>query len=354
MSNARYLSILNEIKKKGGSVDFQNTNKKVLIVDGLNTFIRVFSVMPTLNENGIHVGGIVGFLKSIGFAINMFNPTRTIIVFDGKGGSNRRRKLYSEYKNKRRTSYRVNRVANIGGNVDEERKNMYMQLRRVANYLELLPLTTISVDGIEADDAIAYIAKNVIKDGEKIIMSTDKDFLQLVSDDIKVWSPTKKKIYDREAVLEEYRVTSDNFIMAKIFEGDKSDNINGVKGIATKTLVKNIPTLGEENNSYSLQEIYKYAHKHKDENGNFFVKVLQNKELLERNYKLMQLEDVNISASTKTKLIDVVRGPIRRLIKYKFETMFMEDRLFQNLPNVNSWLAQNFTTMDKYAEQTHG
>ena len=86
MSNARYLSILNEIKKKGGSVDFQNTNKKV------------FSVMPTLNENGIHVGGIVGFLKSIGFAINMFNPTRTIIVFDGKGGSNRRRKLYPEYK----------------------------------------------------------------------------------------------------------------------------------------------------------------------------------------------------------------------------------------------------------------
>ena len=64
----------------------------MLIVDGLNTFIRVFSVMPTLNENGVHVGGIVGFLKSVGFAINMFNPTRTIIVFDGKGGSNRRRK----------------------------------------------------------------------------------------------------------------------------------------------------------------------------------------------------------------------------------------------------------------------
>ena len=203
MSNARYLSILNEIKKKGGSVNFQNTNKKVLIVDGLNTFIRVFSVMPTLNDNGVHVGGIVGFLKSIGFAINMFNPTRVIIVFDGKGGSNRRRKLYSDYKNKRRTSYRVNRVAGLE-NVEDERRNMYLQLRRVAEYLELLPVTNISVDGIEADDAIAYIAKSVIPDGEKVIMSTDKDFLQLVSDDIKVWSPTKKKLYDKEAVLEEY------------------------------------------------------------------------------------------------------------------------------------------------------
>mgnify|MGYP001207611945 CR=1 FL=1 len=166
MSNARYLSILNEIKKKGGSVNFQNTNKKVLIVDGLNTFIRVFSVMPTLNDNGVHVGGIVGFLKSIGFAINMFNPTRVIIVFDGKGGSNRRRKLYSDYKNKRRTSYRVNRVAGLE-NVEDERRNMYLQLRRVAEYLELLPVTNISVDGIEADDAI--------KEFEDLQLSTEEE-----------------------------------------------------------------------------------------------------------------------------------------------------------------------------------
>ena len=72
MTNARYLSILNEIKKKGGSVDYDEPNKRVLIVDGLNTFIRVFSVMPTVNENGVHVGGIVGFLQSLGYAINMF------------------------------------------------------------------------------------------------------------------------------------------------------------------------------------------------------------------------------------------------------------------------------------------
>jgi 5'-3' exonuclease len=354
MSNAKYLSIFEEIKKKGGSVDFDNPDKKVLIVDGLNTFIRVFSVMPTLNENGVHVGGIVGFLKSIGFAINMFNPTRTIIVFDGKGGSNRRRKLYSDYKNKRRTSYRVNRVESIGGNVDEERKNMYMQLRRVADYLELLPLTTISVDGIEADDAIAYIAKSVIPNGKKVIMSTDKDFLQLVSDDIKVWSPTKKKLYDKEAVLEEYGLTPENFILNKIIEGDKSDNIPGVNGVANKTLIKNIPTLAEDNTNYRIDELLKYSHENKDSGGSFFIKILQSKDILERNYKLMQLENVEISASTKTKLIDLIRGPIRRLVKYKFESMFMEDRLFQNLPNVSSWLAQTFTTMDKYAEQTNG
>ena len=69
MSNARYLSILNEIKKKGGSVDFQDTNKKVLIVDGLNTFIRVFSVMPTLNVS------TTAYI--VGIANQTFNTART-------------------------------------------------------------------------------------------------------------------------------------------------------------------------------------------------------------------------------------------------------------------------------------
>ena len=102
MSNGKYLSILDEIKKKGGSLDGGEPNDKVLIIDGLNTFIRVFSVIPTTNDDGIHVGGIVGFLRSIGYTINMIRPTRTIVVFDGKGGSNRRRKIYPEYKQNRK------------------------------------------------------------------------------------------------------------------------------------------------------------------------------------------------------------------------------------------------------------
>ena len=80
----------------------------MLIIDDLNTFIRVFSVIPTTNDDGTHIGGIVGFLKSIGYTINMFRPTRLIIVFDGKGGSSRR-KLYQEYKFKRKTNIRLNR-----------------------------------------------------------------------------------------------------------------------------------------------------------------------------------------------------------------------------------------------------
>ena len=98
MINDKYLSILNQIKKDGGLVEHNNPDDKVLIIDGLNTFIRVFSVVPITNDDGAHVGGIIGFLKSIGFAIKMHNPTRCIIVFDGEGGSDRRRKLFPDYK----------------------------------------------------------------------------------------------------------------------------------------------------------------------------------------------------------------------------------------------------------------
>ena len=58
-------------KENGGKDNLNNPNEKVLIIDGLNTFIRVFSVIPTTNDDGIHVGGIVGFLKSVGYKLRL-------------------------------------------------------------------------------------------------------------------------------------------------------------------------------------------------------------------------------------------------------------------------------------------
>ena len=98
MTNQRHLSILDEIKKSGGDLDIGKPNDSVMLIDGMNLFIRVFSAIPTTNDDGIHIGGIVGFLRSLAFNINMIRPTRAIIVFDGKGGSNRRRKIFPQYK----------------------------------------------------------------------------------------------------------------------------------------------------------------------------------------------------------------------------------------------------------------
>ena len=337
MSNGRYLSILEEIKKHGGDSYSNNPNEKVLIIDGLNTFIRVFSVIPTTNDDGIHVGGIVGFLRSIGYTINMIRPTRTIVVFDGKGGSNRRRKIYPEYKQNRKTKYRVNRSYDFASQEDE-RHNMMMQLSRCVEYLETLPITVMSYDNIEADDTIGYLCRQVLTDSNITIMSTDKDFLQLANGRIKIWSPTKKKMYDDKMVMDEYGINSHNYIWYRVLDGDKSDNIPGVRGLGLKTIKKKLPFLSE-NRIVDVNEV---------------VDTLpESEDVIKLNYKLMQLSDVDISGSTKTKIIDKVNEPINRLIKFQFQKMFLEDKLFTALPNVTSWLSTNFNQLNQYAEKTH-
>jgi hypothetical protein len=77
------------------------------------------------------------------------------------------------------------------------------------------------------------------------------------------------------------------------------------------------------------------------------------KDIIELNYKLMQLSNVDISGSTKTKIIDKANEPINRLIKFKFQKMFLEDKLYTALPNITSWLATNFNQLNHYAEKTH-
>jgi len=341
VTNAKYLSILEEIKNKGGDTASETADDKVLIIDGLNTFIRCFSAIPTLNDDGAHVGGIVGFLRSVGYAIRTIRPTRTVIVFDGKGGSNRRKKVFPQYKAGRNMSERLNRSYDFN-NKEDEHESMIMQLTRVIDYLDYLPVTTITIQNIEADDTMAYLTKQVMKTSKIVLMSTDKDFLQLVNHRVSVWSPTKKKMYDPPKVLEDYGIPSHNFAVYRSIDGDKSDNINGVRGWGLKTIQKKIPLLLEDK-ILTIEDVIK-----EDE------KLKENEEILKRNYLLMQLEEVDISTSAKTKILDKIREPINRLNKMQFQKKFIEDRLFATLPNMESWLVQCFAKLNQMAEGTYG
>ena len=346
--NKRHLSILDEIKKSGGEVDNEKPNDSVLLIDGMNLFIRVFSAIPTTNEDGVHVGGIVGFLRSLAFNINMIRPTRTIIVFDGKGGSNRRRKIFPEYKMGRKMSYRLNRAHNFLTR-EEEQQMMIRQLNRVVEYLECLPVSIMNMENIEADDVIGYLSKHIYKNNKTTIVSTDKDFLQLVDETTSIYSPTKKKMYNEDEVFEEYGIHPKNFLLFRMFDGDKSDGIPGVNGIGMKTLVKLFPFM-KTKEKYTLDDIYRSAETQKNP---LCEKVLQSKDLLDLNKQLMDLEDGIISGQTKLKVKEIVERPIQRVIKHRFQTMFLEDKLYQALPNLNSRLATTFNKLNFMAEETH-
>ena len=348
MINKRHLSILDEIKKSGGEIDSGKPNDSVLLIDGMNTFIRVFSAIPTTNEDGVHVGGIVGFLRSLAFSINMIRPTRILVVFDGKGGSNRRRKIFPQYKMGRKMSYRLNRAHNFLTR-EEEQQMMIRQLNRVVEYLECLPVSIMNMEQTEADDVIGYLSKHIYRNSKTTIVSTDKDFLQLVDKNTNVYSPTKKKMYDEEKVFEEYGIHPKNFLLFRMFDGDKSDGIPGVNGIGKKTLIKLFPFM-ETEQKFELDDIYRSAETQKNP---LCEKVLQSKDLLDLNRQLMDLEDGIISGQTKLKVKEIVERPIQRVIKHRFQTMFLEDKLYQALPNLNSWLATTFSRLNFMAEESH-
>ena len=348
MINKRHLSILNQIKESGGEVDSKNPNDSVLLIDGMNLFIRVFSAIPTTNEDGVHVGGIVGFLRSLAYTINMIRPTRILVVFDGKGGSNRRRKIFPQYKMGRKMSYRLNRAHNFLTR-DEEQQMMIRQLNRVVEYLECLPVSIINMENCEADDVIGYCSKHIFKDNDTTILSTDKDFLQLIDKTTKVYSPTKKIMYDEDKVFEEYGIHPKNFLLYRMFDGDKSDGIPCVNGIGKKTLIKLFPFM-ETEEKYTLDDIYRSAETQKVP---MCEKILQSKDLLDMNKTLMDLEDGIISGNTKLKVKEITERPIQRVIKHRFQKMFLEDKMYQALPNLNSWLATTFNKLNFIAEETH-
>ena len=214
--------LLDGVKKE----DTSDPNSRVLIIDGLNLYLRVFAVNGMLNDNGVPIGGVMGFLKSLAYSIREVNPTRVIVVYDGNGGSQRRRKILSNYKENRKPNKRITRW-DAFKDFEEENKSKKAQFKRLLQYMDSLPINVIAIDRIEADDTIAYIANNLLEK-EVTIMSADQDFLQLVNERITVWSPIKKKFYTPKLVIKDYGVPAHNFLMYKVLMGDKSDNILGV------------------------------------------------------------------------------------------------------------------------------
>lgn len=342
---------MGQIEEERKNLETATLNDKVLVIDGMNTFIRNFSVNPATNDNGLHVGGMVGFLKSLAFTVKTLSPTRVIIAFDGKGGSVRRKKLFPEYKEKRKMS-KMNRTDSFSTPADEK-ESMMEQLKRLIDYLDYLPVSVMAIENIEADDAMAYVSKQILTDSKIILMSTDKDFLQLVDDRISVWSPTKKILYTPEKIMNEYGIPSRNFVVYRAMEGDTSDCIPGIGGIKIKTVIKRFPIVLNEEKTVSTEDIKEYA-ENQEKQLVAYKNVINNYETFERNYKLMQLHEVDISGRAKSQILEIVRKGISSLNKLGFAQLYLKDQLGNLIPNTENWLNQSFLMLDKYVREYDG
>ncbi len=341
-----YLDIFKEVENDHIQNIDNTKNSRVLIVDGLNQFIRCWSSVPTMNDDGDHVAGITCVLKSIGFAVRKVNPTRVIIVFDGKGGSQSRKKIFSGYKEKRgQNKLKVNRQYKDMLNDEDERESMKRQYLWLSDTFDNLPVTTMIYDGVEADDVIAYITTTLLKENEQsVIMSTDKDFLQLVSDDVTVWSPTKKKLYDPEMVKEEFGIESNNLLLYRMLDGDPSDEIPGVKGVGIKTIHKRIPELCRKEDM-DLDELLEIV-KSKVGKVKIYNDILKAEPQLRMNEKLMQLYDVDISGIIKMQILDRFDEPTNPLNRMDFIKVCMKYGIANSFGlNIDSWLQSTWSKL---------
>mgnify|MGYP006146473425 FL=1 len=336
-------SLLDNVQKPGDL----GVNNRVLIVDGLNLYLRAFAVNGALNDNGVPVGGLTGFLRSLAYAIREVNPTRVIIAYDGQGGSQRRRKIHPEYKANRKPGKRITRW-DAFKNATEEKDAMKIQFSRLIEYLDFLPINVISIDKIEADDTIAYIAHTLL-DEDVTILSADQDFLQLVNERITVWSPTKKKFYTPRMVEADYGVPAHNFLMYKVLMGDKSDNIEGVKGLGPKKLPKIVPDLLTQT-TLDLDFILEHAGKGEEP---MHKKISESETQLRLNEELMDLKNPPISGELKLQIARLIEAPINLLSRNDFIMMYSDDQLGNAIKAPDLWLREHFVKLNTLAKQTH-
>jgi DNA polymerase-1 len=338
-----YKNILNEVSEEHKINHLRERNSRVLVIDGLNTFIRSWTTNPTMNEDGDHTGGVIGSLKSIGFQIREFNPTRVIVTFDGKNGSSSRKKIHEGYKAGRdKNRFRVNRAYGDMMSEEDERLSMRQQFVWLNDILNYLPVQTMVYDGIEADDTIAYLTQHtsIEENGEVVIVSTDKDFLQLVSDKVKIFSPTKKKTYDRQAVYDEFGIWPQNILLYRTLDGDPSDNIPGIQGCGLKTLLKRFPELSEDK-LITHDDFFKLCEEKKGK-IKLYTDILEAKEQLLMNKRLMELNEPHIPTEKKLKILDRYRENDITFSKLDFLKVGNKYKILQNWRDINDWLQSTF------------
>ena len=329
-----YLDILNKIEQKPD----RKLNDHVLIVDSMNTFIRSFAMLQSMNPQGHHTGGLVGFLRSLGFLMRTIDPTRIICVFDGQASSSSRKSINPEYKATRN----IKRITNweLFDDKEDEYASMTMQMHRLVEYLQCLPITLISIDKIEADDTISYLAQKFAANGKKVtITSSDKDFLQIVDENIQVYSPIKKKTYQKKEIQEEIGLIPENYLIMKALLGDNSDNLTGVKSLGPKTLLKEFPGIISDS-SFTLQDIYDICEQKLQEPKpkKIFASIVYDWDKVKTNYELMNLLEPRLGDYEINHILDKIKDPIPNLQAFTFLSMLEVDQIEALNKNVDGWL----------------
>lgn len=245
---------------------------EIYLIDGSAYIYRAYhAIAPLTNSKGVATNAVLGFIKMVHKLINENSPHYLAIAFDSKGPVFRH-DLYREYK------------ANRPPMPDDLRE----QLPLIKKFVAASNILMLEKTGVEADDILASIAKKYSELGHKVvIVSGDKDLLQLVDDKVTMFDPMKNKVIDRGEVEKKYGVQPEQLLDFFALVGDSADNVPGVPGVGPKTAEKLIASHGSLDGLYKQVETLKKS-KMKD-------KIIDNREMAYLSKQLIDLKrDVDV------------------------------------------------------------
>jgi 5'-3' exonuclease len=344
MNKSELLKLLNSTSEQDEPQQ-TNIHERVVLIDGLNLFFRNFSAINYLNQDLAHIGGLGGFIRSLNTLINTLQPTSLYVIFDGVGSSVNRKNLLPEYKSGRN----LVRITNweVFESLEEEQDAKVNQLVRLIHYLKCLPIKTISLDKVEADDVIAHLS-NVLSnkhDSKVFIVSNDNDFVQCITDKVTLYRPTERELYNKKNVEQKFGVLVENFILYKILIGDQSDKVEGIKGLGAKGLLKKFPELAER--PISFEELIEISvQKHKDHV--VYSRVVFDEKRLAVNYRIMNLKNPIMDDLEKEYLEEVISEEVPTLNVEKFMKFYNEDGLGKILKTPEYTIKDTYKVLNSF------
>ena len=318
----------------------------VLIIDMLNMYVRNFSAFAITNDDGELVSGIYGSLASIRSSIERHKPDHVIIAWEGEQSAERRRSTLTTYKEGRKFTG-LNRKY-FEYSAEDERDSFKRQLLLLKDCLDSLPVTQLAVKYLEADDVVGYLCKKVLKDKyDKIIVSTDKDYYQLVDDTTTVFRPVKTKAnptgetIDMEWMMKNEKCYPPNYILVKALVGCTSDNIMGIKGVGEKSVKNDFPFLLEEV-VHSVNDVVQYSKKQVRAKNKKYAKYVTHESLMKENQTLVQLVNPNISLKSVDTIFNKLTKIEPKFNPYKFRIKLLSEGISPS--NIENWIG-TFSTI---------
>lgn len=337
---SKFAKLLDNIEDNSKNL---HRDSRILLIDGMNLFLRNFAALNLINSDGIHIGGLGGTLVSLRTLINAINPTSVYVVFDGVGSTSNRKNLFADYKKERN----INRItkSHLFETVGDEFESKIDQISRLIHYLKCLPVKVVSMDGAEADDVIAYMSSKFEKDSKIFIVSMDGDFLQLINERVTVYNPIKKDFITPKDFTTKFGFDPENFIIYKSLIGDNSDKIKGITDVGPKSLLSYFPEIKTQ--KLELEDIFRLSEE-RYKKSKIYTRILIDQNLLETNYKLMDLKNPLLGDEDKEILDQIISEPVNPLNILGFNTLYNQDGLINVIRNKEMYLHDTFRVLNSF------